>query len=146
MTEELLFGLKDITFAPAKPRMKESFTVKGKVELFRIPFLLPIWVIITVEYPERWWEEIIPIIGAPQVREMDIVVGGDFEITFEKGFAREGEFKLAVRAYAGPTVPIDKMVLPPFPPAITEETTFIVAGGPLQEEEGVFKAESLALS
>ncbi|GAH87334.1 unnamed protein product, partial [marine sediment metagenome] len=126
--EGLLFTLKDITYLPDTPRMNEPFLVTGKVELFKIPFLAPVWVIVTAEYPETWWEEIIPIIGAPQVREMAMVLGADFEITFKGGFTREGVFKLTTRLYAGPTMPLDKITLPPFPPVATSETTFIVSG------------------
>ena len=137
--EGVLFTLKDLTYTPEKPRLKETFTVKGKVELLKLTFVLPIWVVVTVTYPERWWEEIIPIIGGPEVRESSTVIGGDFEITFRKGFDREGDFGLAVRAYAGPTFPIDKITIPPFPPVATEETTFLVAGEVPEEELGFKK-------
>jgi len=134
--KDILFTLKEITYTPERPRLKDPFTVKGKVEFLKLPFVTPIWVIITATYPERWWEEIIPIIGSPQVREMATVIGGDFEITFAKGFDREGDFGLAVRVYAGPTFPIDKVTIPPFPPVATEETTFMVAGEVPPEEVG----------
>jgi len=134
--KDILFTLKEITYTPERPRLKDPFTVKGKVEFLKMPFVMPIWVIITATYPERWWEEIIPIIGSPQVREMSMVIGGDFEITFAKGFDREGDFGLAVRVYAGPTFPIDKVTIPPFPPVATEETTFMVAGEVPPEEIG----------
>ena len=132
--EGLLFTLKDITHIPDTPRMNELFLVRGKVELFKIPFIAPVWVIVTVEYPEAWWEEIIPIIGAPQVREMAMVLGADFEITFKEGFTREGVFKLTTRLYAGPTMPLNEITLPPFPPVATHETTFIVSGEVSPEE------------
>jgi len=133
--EGLLFTLTDISYSPVSPRMNEPFIVKGKVNLLKIPFVGPIWVIATATYPETWWEEIIPIWGSPEVRATDIALGGDFEITFAKGFQREGEFSLSVRVYAGPTIPIDSVVLPPAPAVATAETTFIVAGEvPPQEE------------
>lgn len=146
MPEELLFALKDITFTPVKPRMKEPFTVKGKIELFKIPFVLPIWVIAKVTYPKKWWEEIIPIIGSPTVGEGDIAIGSDFSITFPKGFDREGEFTLEVEAHVGPTFTIDKMTVPPFPPVDSEETTFIVAGERLPEEAGFSKFRIISYS
>jgi len=133
--EGVLFTLQDIVYAPETPKMNEPFIVKGRVELLTLPFLAPIWVIVTVEYPETWWEDILPIIGAPQVREMAMVIGSDFEIIFSKGFMREGEFKLTTRVYAGPTFPIDKMTLPPFPPVATHETTFTVSGEVTPPEE-----------
>lgn len=136
MPEDILFALKDITYTPETPRMDEPFIVKGKVDLFKIPFLAPLWVIATVTAPETWWEHYIPIWGAPQVREMVMATGGDFEVTFPKGFDREGEYSLATRLYAGPTMPIDKMVIPPFPPMATDETTFIVLGEVPPEEIG----------
>ncbi|GAH73321.1 unnamed protein product, partial [marine sediment metagenome] len=132
----LLFTLKDVLYVPETPRLDEPFTVKGKVELFGIPFYAPIWVQARVTYPERWWEEIIPIIGSPTVVEGAMVVGSDFEITFPKGFNREGEFALEVLVYAGPTYSIDKTIIPPFPPVTSEETTFIVAGEVPPEEIG----------
>jgi len=135
-TGDLLFTLKDITYTPEKPRLKEPFTVKGKVELLKLPFVLPIWVVVTATYPEHWWEEIIPIIGGPEVRESATVIGSDFEITFRKGFDREGDFGLAVRVYAGPTFPLDSITIPPFPPVATEETTFLVTGEVPEEELG----------
>jgi hypothetical protein len=132
---EVLFSIKDLSYSPEVPRKNDPFTVRGKVELFGLPFVAPVWVIVTVTYPETWWEEILPIIGASEVRESSIVVGGDFELTFKTGFIREGEFKLAARVYIGPTIPLDSLVLPPAPAFATEETTFIVAGtAPPQEE------------
>jgi len=133
--EGILFTLRDITYTPETPKMNEPFNVKGKVDLLKIPFLAPTWVIATVTYPKKWWEEIIPIIGAPEVREMVMAIGGDFEIAYPRGFSREGEFTLAVRVYAGPTMPIDKWTLPPFPPVATYETTFIVSGEVTPPEE-----------
>jgi len=124
----LLFSLKDIAYTPVVPKMNEPFSVTGKVNLFGIPFLAPVWVIVTATYPETWWESVIPIIGSPEVRESSMVVGSDFEITFKKGFLREGEFDLAVRVYPGPTFPLDSIVFPPAPAFATEETTFMVAG------------------
>jgi len=134
-TGNLLFTLKEVTYSPETPRLKDPFTVKGKVELFGIPFLTPVWVIVTVTYPEKWWEELIPIWGSPEVRESSMVIGGDFEVTFKKGFEREGEFSLAVRVYPGPTFPLDSIVFPPAPAFATEETTFIVAGEAPPPEE-----------
>ncbi|MBA7644246.1 hypothetical protein ES703_51988 [subsurface metagenome] len=133
--EGALFSLKDVSYTET-PRLKEPFTVKGKIELFKIPFVAPIWVIAKVTYPERWWEEIIPIIGGPTISEGATVFGGNFEITFPRGFDREGEFILEVEAYAGPTFSIDKMTIPPFPPVASEKTTFIVAGEVPEEELG----------
>ena len=135
-TENLLFSLKDVTYSPESPRMKQPFTVTGKVELFGIPFLAPIWVIARVTYPEKWWEEIIPIIGSPIVGEGEMALGGDFEITFPRGFDREGEFTLGVEVHPGPTYTVDSITLPPFPPVAKEETTFIVAGEVPPEELG----------
>ena len=129
----MLFDLKNVTHTPEKPQMKTPFTVKGNIQLIGLTFIPPIWVIATVTYPEIWWEEIIPIIGAPQLREMDMAVGGKFEVLFDRGFDREGEFTLEVRVYAGPTFPIDKLTLPPFPPVASEKTTFIVAGQAAKE-------------
>jgi len=140
----LLFTLEEISYSPETPRMKEPFTVKGKIELLRLPFLGPLWVIATVTYPETWWEEIIPIIGSPEVRENTTALGGNFEITFKKGFEREGEFSLAVRAYAGPTRPLDTMTLPPFPPVSTYETTFTVSGEVPPEERPFKKIEIIS--
>ena len=88
--EGVLFTLKDISYTPEMPRMKEPFTVMGKVELFGLPFLAPVWVVAKVTYPEKWWEEIIPIIGSPTVGEGQMAIGGDFKINFPKGFDREG--------------------------------------------------------
>jgi len=126
--EGLLFALGDVSYSPVAPKMSEPFTIKGKVNLLKIPFFGPLWIIATVTYPSVWWEEIIPIIGSPEVRATDIAIGGNFEIAFAKGFQREGEFSLSVRVYPGPTFPIDSIVLPPAPAAATVETTFIVAG------------------
>ena len=134
--EGVLFTLKDLSYSPEQPREKEPFTVKGKIELFKIPFVTPIWVQAKVTYPERWWEEIIPIIGGPTISEGATVFGGNFEINFPKGFDREGEFILEVAAYLGPTFSMDSIVIPPFPPVASEKTTFIVAGEVPPEELG----------
>ena len=137
MVEEgIFFTLKDITYAPETPREKEPFTVKGKVNLFGMTFFPPLWIQAKVTYPEKWWEEIVPIIGSPTVAEGKMAIGGDFEITFPKGFDREGEFELEVAVYAGPTYSMDSIVLPPFPPVASEKTTFIVAGEVPEEELG----------
>ncbi|GAH29337.1 unnamed protein product, partial [marine sediment metagenome] len=76
--EGILFTLKDIAYIPEAPKMDEPFTIKGKVDLLKIPFLAPIWVTATVTYPETFWEEIIPIWGSPRVSEMSMVIGGNF--------------------------------------------------------------------
>jgi len=132
--ENIGFSLEDIAIAPATPRMNEPIIVSGKVKLLKLPFVAPIWVIVTVKAPEKWFEHFIPIWGSPEIREMAMVVGGDFEVTFKKGFDREGEFGLAVRVYAGPTLPINTLTLPPFPPVATEETTFTILGEMPPEE------------
>jgi len=134
--EDILFSLKEITYTPESPRKEEPFTVKGKMELFGIPLLVPVWIKATVSYPERWWEEITPIIGAREVREFGMATGGEFTLTFKKGFIREGKFGLAVRLYPGPSFPIDTMVFSPTPAFATEETTFIVGGEIPPEEVG----------
>lgn len=132
----IFFTLKDVIYTPESPRLKQPFTVKGKVELFKIPFLAPVWVQARVTYPEKWWEEIVPIIGSPTIGEGTTALGGNFEITFPKGFDREGEFALSVEVYAGPTYTIDKMTLPPIPPVASEEFIFTVAGEVPPEEIG----------
>ena len=132
----LLFSLKEVTYSPETPRLEEPFVVKGKVELFGIPYVAPLWVIAKVTYPLKWWEEIIPIWGSPTVGEGQMALGGDFEITFPKGFDREGEFSLAVEVHLGPTYTLDSITLPPFPPLASEETVFIVAGDVPPEEAG----------
>ena len=132
----MLFTLKTITYSPETPRLEEPFVVKGKVELFGIPFLAPLWVIAKVTAPETWWEHYIPIWGSPTVGEGQLALGGDFEITFPKGFDREGEFSLKVEVHLGPTFTLDSITLPPFPPLASEETVFIVAGDVPPEEAG----------
>lgn len=127
-TSNLLFSLKDVTYTPVSPRMKEPFIVKGKVELFGLLFLAPIWVIAKVTYPENWWEEIIPIWGSPTVGEGQMALGGDFEIDFPKGFDREGEYALDVEVHLGPTYTLDSTTLPPFPPLAEYKATFFVVG------------------
>jgi len=64
-----------------------------------------------------------------------MVIGGEFEVTYLRGFNREGEYSLAVMVYAGPTMPINKLTLPPFPPVATAETIFIVSGEVTPPEE-----------
>ena len=135
--EGLLFTLKEVSYTES-PRLNEDFTVKGKVELLKLSFVMPIWVIARVTYPEKFWEEIIPIIGAPTVAESETALGGDFEIKFPRGFDREGEFILDVEVYAGPTFPIDKITIPPFPPVAKAQTTFIVAGK-IPDQELMFR-------
>jgi len=134
--EGILFTLKDISYAPEAPRMNEPYIVSGKVNLLGIPFLAPVWVIAKVTYPEEWWEEIIPIWGSPTRSEGQMAFGGDFDISFPKGFDREGEFTLEVEVHAGPTYTVNKMTLPPFPPMASETTTFVVSGEVPPEEVG----------
>lgn len=136
ITEGFLLEFTDVTYSPTYPRANEPFTVTGKIELLKVPYLAPIWMIATVEYPERWWEEIIPIIGAKEVRATTTAWGGNFTIKFPEGFKREGDFKLSVRAYGGPTTPLDSLTLPPFPPVNTYETTFTVEGEVPEIKEG----------
>jgi hypothetical protein len=132
----LLFALQDVTFTPETPQMKDPFTVKGKVNLLKIPFMAPLWIIAVVTYPEEWWEELIPIWGSPEVRASDVALGGDFTIEFPRGFEREGEFKLDVYLYGGPTYALDSITLPPIPALASAKTTFIVAGeAPPQEDQ-----------
>lgn len=131
----VLFTLKDVDWTPETPTMNEPFTVKGKVDLFGLQYLAPVWVIVYVTYPETWWEEIIPIIGAPKVSEGSLAIGGKFEIPFASGFKREGEFALRVEVHAGPTMPIDSFTIPPFPPLAKIDTTFTVSGAAPPEAE-----------
>lgn len=133
---DMLFTLKDIAYTPAMPRKNVPFTVTGKIELFSIPYVLPIWIVVKVTYPEEWWEEIIPIWGSPTVGEGQTALGGDFEVKFPRGFDREGEFALDVEAHLGPTFTVDKMTIPPFPPMASQAMTFIVAGEVPPEEVG----------
>lgn len=131
----MLFSLKEIIHTPEAPKMGEAFTVRGKVELFGIPFLAPVWVIATVTYPEQWWE----VIGSPSIAEGTLVIGGDFEISFPRGFEREGEYSLEVALYGGPTYGMEipaigkAMTMPPFPPMASEKTTFTVSGEVVSE-------------
>lgn len=131
----LFFNLKDTSYSPEVPRLEEPFIIKGKITLFGIPFLLPLWVMATVTYPETWWEEIIPIIGAPRVREVIMATGGDFEITFPEGFLREGEYELVIYTYLGPTVALDSVILPPAPSIASYKGLFTVSGAPPSVEE-----------
>ncbi len=137
LPKDIFFVLKDVTYTPEVPKMKEPLTIKGKIDLFKIPFVGPIWVAAKVTYPKEFWE----IIGAPSVAIVNIAIGGNFAITFKDGFDREGEYKLEVMAYAGPTFSFSEIgkvlvMLPPFPPIATvEATTFVVSGkAPPQEE------------
>jgi hypothetical protein len=144
--EGIFFTLKDTTYSPEVPRLEEPFIIKGKITLFGIPFLLPLWVMATVTYPETWWEEIIPIIGAPRVREVIMVTGGDFEITFPKGFLREGEYELVIYTYLGPTVALDSVILPPAPSIASYKGLFTVSGAPPSVEETFQEFEILGYS
>lgn len=130
----LLFALKDVSLSPAAPRLKERVTVKGKIDLFRMPFVGPLWVLVTVTYPEKWWEAIIPIIGAPSVRQTTVALAGHFETTFITGFDREGEYAVAVRVYAGPTAALDSVVIPPAPAIASFDTKFTVSKEGVPEE------------
>lgn len=127
-----LFSLKEVTYTPVAPRMKDPFTVKGKVDLLNLPFLAAVWVIATVTYPKQWWE----VIGSPKIALGTIAWFGNFSITFPKGFDREGDYSLDIAAYLGPTMAVSagpitsvSMAIPPFPPVTTWPTqTFTVAG------------------
>jgi len=135
-TDSLLFKVKDVSHEPDVPTTYQAFKVAGVVDLFGMKFLGVVWVIATVEYPEEWWEEIIPIIGAPQVSEMAMVVGGSFEVLFSKGFSREGEYGLTVKVFAGPTFPTDSIVLPPLPAVASDSSTFMVSGEGAPDGDG----------
>ncbi|MDD5510418.1 MAG: hypothetical protein PHI12_06395, partial [Dehalococcoidales bacterium] len=120
-----LFTLKEVTWTPEIPKKNDAFTVEGKVELFGIPLLVPVWVIVSVTYPEEWWE----IIGSPAEYKTAMTWLGNFKVTFDKGFSRDGEYKLEVSAYAGPTTTVSiisskSVTLPPFPSLtkLTEQT------------------------
>ncbi len=133
----LLWKLKDVTISPEIPRRGEPVVIRGKVDLFGMSYILPTWVLATIVYPENWWEEIIPIIGAPRVREITIGVGGDFEILFPKGLLREGEYEVNLGAYLGPTNPIDGFILPPVPPVASAALLLSVVGDPPTSEETI---------
>lgn len=127
-----LFALKEVAFSPGAPGLKEPFTIKGKVDLFSLPYLAVVWIIAIVTYPQRWWETV----GSPKVAVGSMAWLGNFSITFPEGFDREGDYKLDVAAYLGPTMAVGggpissvSMAIPPFPPISTVPTqTFTVAG------------------
>lgn len=123
-----LFTLKDVSYFPEFPRANEAFGVTGRAELFGIPFLPPLWVIVTCTYPETWWEEIVPIIGAPSERRMGLVRMGNFRVDFPLGLKREGEYELLVELFAGPTTPLDSFDIPPIPSVSHFRTKFTISG------------------
>ncbi len=131
----VLFTLKDVIWSPKTPSMKQPFTIKGKIDLFGIIYLAPVWVIAHVTYPETFWEEILPIIGSPKVSEVNLVIGGNFKITFANGFLRQGEYILRVEVHAGPTIPVSSFTIPPFPPLAYIDTKFTVSGGTDEAEQ-----------
>lgn len=130
----VLFKLEEVSYTPEFPRRDEAFVVKGKIKLFGIPFLGPLWVTAFVDYPENWWEEIIPLLGSPTVARSDVAGGGNFTINFPEGFKREGDYPLRVALYAGPTSQIRVgqagVTMPPFPSVANYDAVFTVAGEP----------------
>jgi len=136
-TKGLFFTLKDVNYSPSVPKMGEPFIIEGKVQLLKIPYFPPCWIIATVTAPEKWYEHYIPIWGAPEIRETVMATGGDFKITFPRGFDREGVYELAVRVYPGPTMPLDSVTLPPVPAVATIEKTFTVSGETPPEDAGL---------
>ncbi|GAI03464.1 unnamed protein product, partial [marine sediment metagenome] len=51
--EGFLFTLEEVSYSPEAPRMNELFTVRGKIDLFRLPFFGPIWIIATADLHRR---------------------------------------------------------------------------------------------
>ena len=138
--QDFLFVLKNVAYTPKTPRQKEVITIKGEVDLFKIPFYAPVWVIASVTYPHKWWEFLL---GSPTVHEMTVAIGGKFEIKFAEGFDREGEYTLAVNLYFGPTITttmgtLKSLTLPPLPSLDTYEAKFTV-GGELPPEEATYE-------
>ena len=134
--QDFLFVLKNVACTPTAPRQKEVITIKGEVDLFKIPFFAPVWVIASVTYPQKWWEFLL---GSPTVHEMTVAIGGKFEIKFAEGFDREGEYTLAVNLYFGPTKTttmgtLKSVTLPPLPSLDTYEAKFTVSGEVPEEE------------
>jgi hypothetical protein len=135
--QDFLFVLKNVACTPKTPRQKEVITIKGEVDLLKIPFYAPVWVIASVTYPEKWWEFLL---GSPTVHEMTVAIGGKFEIKFAEGFDRDGEYSLAVNLYFGPTITttmgtLKSVTLPPLPSLDTYEAKFTVSGELPPEEK-----------
>lgn len=115
-----LFSLKEVTWTPDTPKQKEPFTIKGKVDLINVPFLPLVWVIASVTYPKQ----LTDILGAPVAQSMSMAWFGNFSISFNEGFDREGEYKLDLNVYLGPTVTTSlafitskSVTIPPLPPS-----------------------------
>jgi archaellum component FlaG (FlaF/FlaG flagellin family) len=141
-SHSILFDLATMTLTPTAPRKKEPFVIKGKINLLTVPFFLPAWVSASVTYPENFWEELLKIWPSPTVTKSDISQFGNYEIRFDDGFEREGEFKLQLHLYAGPTSQVQlagkEVTIPPFPAADTVEATFTVGGEVPAEEDKTY--------
>ncbi len=134
-----LFEIKNLKITPETPRPDQPVAISGEIDLFGLSFLLPVWLIVTVEFPQSLWEEIIPLLGSPEVRELSTVIGGKFNVTYDQGFSRTGDYKVIPRVYIGPSIPVGSVVLPPFPPVASEIKTMTVAGASLPSGGGGIK-------
>ena len=119
------FTLRNVKWT-ANPVTNTDFKITGKVDLFGIWYLAPVWVIAYVTYPRRSIGP-IPVEPFPPIAHAGSVAWfGNFVINFPKGFERTGEYTLDLRMFLGPTFaqsvgPITSVVVtePPFPPFTT---------------------------
>lgn len=133
-----LFELKNVKY-PASLTTDTEFKITGDVTLFGIPWEGLAWALATVTYPRKLLEP-----APPKKSTGAVVFLGKFTINFGEGFNREGEYKLDINLYGGPTVaeplgPITSvsMTLPPFPAVASLPTkTFVIGETP---EEAITK-------
>ena len=119
------FTLRNVKWT-ANPVTNTDFKITGKVDLFGIWYLAPVWVIAYVTYPRRSIGG-IPVEPFPPIAHAGSVAWfGNFSIDFPKGFDRTGEYTLDLKMFLGPTFaqsvgPITSVVVtePPFPPFTT---------------------------
>lgn len=131
----MFWEIKDVIFDSQTTR-NTSWKVSGKVALFGIPYILPMWIIVNVHYPKTLVTEVVT--GAPIKSKTAVAIGGSFNVEYPDGFEREGAYTVDINAYVGPETGVSagpvtsvNVPVPPIPPvASVEGLSLVVSGQP----------------
>ncbi len=129
----MLWEIKDVVFDSQTTR-ETSWKLSGKVTLFGIPYIFPMWIVVNVHYPKTLVTEALT--GAPIDSKTVVALGGSFKVEYPEGFAREGAHTVDVMAYAGPETQVSagpvtsvSAPIPPIPAVASRRGLSLVVSG-----------------
>jgi hypothetical protein len=129
-----MFTIENVKF-PATVTADTAYKVTGEIKLEGLLYVnpLPAWVVATVTYPTG----LFSILNTAEQSATALAWFGKFSLNFGSGFNQQGDYKMDIKCYAGPTWEIIEgvqlagvaIVIPPFPPIASYPTQqFNVSG------------------